>query len=88
MTRISLIEIGRDLVRGTITAEEFEARFILERRVLGHAVEPDSNINICAGELFILADCYTSDEDRDESELDDEGLLREVRETLEKHNLL
>ncbi|MCS5969356.1 colicin immunity domain-containing protein [Klebsiella variicola subsp. variicola] len=38
--------------------------------------------------FFILADCYTSDSVRRESELDSDSLRKEVKATLAKYQLL
>ncbi|MEQ5055900.1 colicin immunity domain-containing protein [Klebsiella michiganensis] len=42
----------------------------------------------CAGELFIIADCFNPEPDRESYELDETGLRNEVKATLEKFHLL
>ena len=49
--------------------------------------DDDDNVSECASSIFVLADCYNPDFDRRESELDEDGLKREVKATLEKFKL-
>ncbi|HCE8860660.1 TPA: hypothetical protein NHV36_005989 [Klebsiella michiganensis] len=48
----------------------------------------NDNIGFCEAELFGLADCYTSCPDRDESDLDADTLVKEVKSTHEKYHFI
>ena len=48
----------------------------------------NDNIGFCEAELFGLADCYTSCPDRDESDLDADTLVQEVKSTHEKYHFI
>lgn len=87
---MELINLAKSLVSSKITADDFESDFFKlwrEEGASGKLLNDNKDIGECASELFILADCYTSDPDRLESELDEDGLKREVKSTLEKYNL-
>ncbi|WP_209437162.1 colicin immunity domain-containing protein [Pseudomonas batumici] len=74
-----------------MTATDFEREYLnawREEAESGALSQDPPDIGECGSALFILADCYTSEPDRRESELDEEGLLREVKATLEKYQLL
>ncbi|MGR7482670.1 colicin immunity domain-containing protein [Klebsiella aerogenes] len=88
MSRMKLIELGREFLKNNVTADEFVDGIIKERRALYGTEEDNKDINHCGGELFIIADCYNPESDRDSYELDEVGLRREVKSTLEKFNLL
>ncbi|EJG5923171.1 colicin immunity protein [Salmonella enterica] len=86
-----LIELARELVSKELSADGFETQFFKLWRSegqQGQLAKDSENVGACAAELFILADCYTSEPERRYSELDEEGLRKEVRSTLEKYNLL
>ncbi|ASQ17397.1 colicin immunity domain-containing protein [Enterobacter cloacae] len=86
-----LIDIARDLLTSKISADEYESQYLAlwrKERDDGTLSKDNENIGYCAAELFSLADCYTSYPDRDESDLDADELVREVKATLEKYNLL
>lgn len=88
---IVLIELAKKLVSSQMTADDFESKFFKtwrEEGISGQLAEDNKDIGECASELFILADCYTSDPVRRESELDSEGLKKEVKITLEKFQQL
>ncbi|SXE97198.1 colicin immunity domain-containing protein [Klebsiella variicola] len=88
---MNLIELARKLVSLQITADEFETQFFNMWRNEGNTgqlTQDSKEIGECAAEIFILADCYTSDPVRRESELDSNGLRKEVKETLEKYHFL
>ncbi|AYY01602.1 colicin immunity domain-containing protein [Klebsiella aerogenes] len=88
---MSLIELARKLVSSQISADEFETQFFQMWRkegISGQLTKDSKDVRECAVELFILADCYTSDPVRRESELDSYGLYKEVKATLEKYKLL
>ncbi|EJG5923172.1 colicin-D [Salmonella enterica] len=85
---MKLVELGRAFIRGEITVEGFVEDIVVERRKLYGVFEPDKAVDQCGGDLFIIADCYNPYSDRDDYELDEYGLRKEVKETLEKYNLL
>lgn len=88
---IKLIELARKVVNLQISPSDFEAQYLKAWREEGESgllSKDTKDIGECASELFILADCYTSYPDRRESELDDDGLKKEVKATLVKFNLL
>lgn len=73
-----------------ITADEFETHFFNMWRNegrTGQLTQDNKDIGECAAELFILAECYTSDSVRRESELDSDGLHKEVKAALAKYQL-
>ncbi|WP_174333166.1 colicin immunity domain-containing protein [Serratia fonticola] len=88
MSRMKLIELGRDFLNKKISAEKFVVDIVVERRRLYGVEEPNKAVNQCSGELFIIADCYNPESDRDDYELDEAGLRKEVKATLEKFKLL
>lgn len=88
MSKIKLIELGKDFLNKKITADDFVSNMVLARRELYGVEEPNKDINHCGGELFIIADCYNPEPDRESYELDEAGLRNEVRATLEKFKLL
>ncbi|HIF0930598.1 TPA: colicin immunity domain-containing protein [Klebsiella pneumoniae] len=88
---MNLIKLARKLVSLQISADEFETHFFNMWRNegrTGQLTQDSKDIGECAAELFILADCYTSDSVRRESELDSDGLHKEVKATLAKYQLL
>ena len=88
MSRVKLIEIGKKFIENKISAETFAEEIVISRRGLYGVEEPNKSIDMCGGELFILADCFNPDSDRDSYELDESELKKEVKATLEKFNLL
>ncbi|AHY05450.1 Colicin-D immunity protein [compost metagenome] len=88
---LKLIDLAKKLVSSQLTADDFESQFFnlwREEGKSGQLAKVSEKVGECASEIFILADCYTSDPDRRESELDADGLKKEVKATLEKFNLL
>ncbi|MEQ4917325.1 colicin immunity domain-containing protein [Klebsiella quasipneumoniae] len=67
---MNLIKLARKLVTLQISADEFETHFFNMWRNeggTGQLTQDSKDIGECAAELFILADCYTSDSVRRES---------------------
>ncbi|RJF55353.1 colicin immunity protein [Serratia inhibens] len=88
---LKLIDLAQRLISSQLTADDFESQFFKLWREEGKAgllAKDSKDVGECASEIFILADCYTSNPDRRESELDADGLKKEVKATLEKFNLL
>ncbi|MFC0228391.1 colicin immunity domain-containing protein [Serratia aquatilis] len=88
---MKLIDLAKKLVSSQITADDFESQFLKtwrEEGKSGELTKDTKDVGECASEIFILADCYTSDPERRESELDSAGLKKEVKATLEKFRLL
>lgn len=88
MSRMKLIELGKEFLDKKISADKFAEDIVVERRKLYGVEEPNKDVSQCGGELFIIADCYNPDPDRDSYELDESGLRKEVKATLEKFKLL
>ncbi|HHQ6568492.1 colicin immunity domain-containing protein [Serratia fonticola] len=88
MSRMKLVELGKEFIEGKISADKFAEDIVIERRKLYGVEELDKSIDKCGGELFILADCYNPEPSRDVSELDEAGLRKEVKAILEKFKLL
>ena len=88
MNRIKLIELGRQFLEKKISAEKFAEDIVFERRKLYGVHETDKAVDKCGGELFIIADCYNPDMNREDYELDETTLRIEVKALLEKFNLL
>ncbi|WP_434668898.1 colicin immunity domain-containing protein [Klebsiella sp. B345] len=88
MSRLKLIELGRDFLNKKISADEFVLSIVIARRESYGSEEINKDINHCGGELFTIADCYNPESDRENYELDEQGLRKEVKAILEKFNLL
>ncbi|HAT3915695.1 TPA: colicin immunity protein [Klebsiella oxytoca] len=88
---MKLIEIAKNLLESKISADEYESQYLKlwrKERDDGTLSKDNDNIGFCAAELFSLADCYTSYPDRDESDLDADSLVKEVKSTLEKYHFI
>jgi len=88
---MKLIELARKLVSLKIDADDFENQFFKlwrDEGKSGQLAKDSKDVGNCAAEIFILADCYTPDSVRRESELDADGLRKEVKATLDKFHLL
>ncbi|MEQ0077187.1 colicin immunity domain-containing protein [Klebsiella sp. CN_Kp116] len=88
MSRLKLIELGRDFLNKKISVNEFVSNIVIARRESYGSEDANKDINHCAGELFIIADCFNPEPDRESYELDETGLRNEVKATLEKFHLL
>ncbi|WP_172911774.1 colicin immunity domain-containing protein [Escherichia coli] len=88
MSRMKIIELGKEFLDKKISADKFAEDIVVERRKLYGVEEPNKDVSQCGGELFIIADCYNPEPDRDSYELDESGLRKEVKATLEKFKLL
>ncbi|MEN4240787.1 colicin immunity domain-containing protein [Serratia marcescens] len=88
MSRMRLVELGKEFVENKISAEGFSESIVKERRKLYGYEEKDKQVDKCSGELFILADCYNSASDRAESELDEVELKKEVITVLKKFDFI
>ena len=88
MSRMKLIDLGKEFLEKKISADKFVEDIVVERRKLYGVEEPNKDVSQCGGELFIIADCYNPEADRDSYELDESGLRKEVKATLEKFKLL
>ncbi|CAI2539854.1 Microcin-D immunity protein [Serratia liquefaciens] len=88
MSRMKLVELGKAFLDNKISADKFAEDIVVERRKLYGVDDPNKAVSQCGGELFIIADCYNPDSDRDDYELDEAGLRKEVKATLEKFKLL
>lgn len=71
MSRLKLIELGRDSLNRKISVNEFVSNIVIARRESYGSEEANKDIDHCAGELFIIADCFNPEPDRESYELDD-----------------
>ena len=88
---LALISFAKQFVDGGISAEAFADPYIAkwsDERDANKLKDDADNVSECASSIFILADCYNPDSDRRESELDEEGLRKEVKATLERFTLI
>jgi len=90
MSRIKLVELGRDFLSNRISAEQFCEDIVIERRKLWGVREPDKAVDRCGEELFMAADCYDPEPDRSRysCEMNEAELRAEVKALLEQFNLL
>lgn len=88
MSRMRLIELGKEFVENKISTEGFSEGIVEERRKLYGYEEKDKKVDKCSGELFILADCYNPAPERAESELDEVELKKEVITVLKKFDFI
>ncbi|WP_269935767.1 colicin immunity domain-containing protein [Serratia liquefaciens] len=87
MNKMAVIELARDFLNSKVNALEFSEEICIERRKL-YGIDQDKNVLNCGEELFMVAEIYNPDSDRADYELDESGLRKEVKATLEKFNLL
>lgn len=88
---LALISFAKQFAGGDISAEAFADPYIAkwsDERDANKLKDDTDNVSECASSIFILADCYNPDPDRRESELDEEGLRKEVKATLERFTLI
>lgn len=88
---IKLIDLAKKFVSGQLSADAYESQFLSlwrKERDSGELAKDSSELGECLSDLFILVDCYTSDADRDSSELDANGLKAETKTTLVKFNYM
>ncbi|EAW1478482.1 colicin-D, partial [Salmonella enterica subsp. enterica] len=81
------IELARNYLESKITALQFSEDICVERSKLYGVKDQDKNVLNCGEELFMIAELFEPDTDRADYELDDAGLRKEVKATLEKFNL-
>jgi len=88
---IKLIDFAKKFVDSKINADEFADKYISLWRVErdSNNREKDSDIvSESCSSIFVVADCYNPEFDRDDYELDEVGLRGEVRSILEKFKFL
>ncbi|EOT5501657.1 colicin immunity domain-containing protein [Citrobacter koseri] len=88
MNKMAIIELARNFLASKVTALQFSEDICVERRKLYDVTEQDKKVLNCGEELFMVAELYNPDTDREDYELDETGLRKEVKATLEKFNLL
>ncbi|HEI8763754.1 TPA: colicin immunity domain-containing protein [Klebsiella oxytoca] len=88
MNKMAIIELARNFLASRVTAIQFSENICIERRKLYDIKEQDQNVLNCGEELFMIADLFEPDPDRESYELDETGLRNEVKATLEKFHLL
>ncbi|MBF7957856.1 colicin immunity domain-containing protein [Rahnella victoriana] len=88
---MTLIDFAKQFAESTLNADNFADEYIRLWKV-----ERDSNnqekdtdiVSECCSSIFVVADCYNPEADRDDYELDEATLRIEVKALLEKSNLL
>lgn len=85
---MAIIELARNFLASRVTAIQFSENICIERRKLYDIKDQDQNVLNCGEELFMIADLFEPDPDRESYELDETGLKNEVKATLEKFHLL
>lgn len=88
MNKMAIIELARNFLASRVTAIQFSENICIERRKLYDIKDQDQNVLNCGEELFMIADLFEPDPDRESYELDETGLRNEVKATLEKFHLL
>ncbi|HGM5418147.1 TPA: colicin immunity domain-containing protein [Serratia liquefaciens] len=87
MNKMAIIELARDFLNSKVNALKFSEEICIERRKL-YGIDQNKSVLNCGEELFMVAEIYNPDSDRADYELDESGLRKEVKATLEKFNLL
>lgn len=88
---IKLIDFAKQFVESKVNADNFADKYMELWRVERDSdnTEKDSEaVSECCSSIFVIADCYNPESDRDDYELDEAGLRGEVKATLEKFKLL
>ncbi|WP_110971866.1 colicin immunity domain-containing protein [Pseudomonas huaxiensis] len=88
---MNLIELAKSFLNEGLSAQAFSDTYIASWRRERNAniLKDDApGVSECASTIFILADCFNPDADRTEGEVDENGLKIEIREVLNKFNLL
>ncbi|MEQ0113379.1 colicin immunity domain-containing protein [Klebsiella sp. JN_Kp123] len=88
MNKMAIIELARNFLSSKVTALQFSENICVERRKLYDIKEQDQNVLNCGEELFMIAELFEPDPERKSYELDEVGLRKEVKATLEKFHLL
>ncbi|MCQ6256857.1 colicin immunity domain-containing protein [Pseudomonas sp. Q11] len=88
---LELIVFARRFVEGSLSAEAFSDPYMAqwkEERDLNKLKDDSASVSECASSIFVLADCFNPESDRDADELDEVGLKQEVEATLRKFGFL
>lgn len=88
MNKMAIIELAKSFLTSEVTALQFSENICIERRKLYGVKEQEKNILNCGEELFMVAELFNPDTDKADYELDEQGLRKEVKATLEKFKLL
>ncbi|EJG5926655.1 colicin-D [Salmonella enterica] len=88
MNKMAIIELAKNFLNSKVTALQFSEDICVERRKLYGLNDQDKNVLNCGEELFMVAELFDPDDDRADYELDEAGLRKEVKATLEKFKLL
>lgn len=88
MNKVAIIELAKSFLTSKVTALQFSENICIERRNLYGMKEQEKNIVNCGEELFMVAELFNPDSDKVDYELDEQGLRKEVKATLEKFKLL
>ncbi|TNL02216.1 colicin-D [Kosakonia cowanii] len=88
MNKMAIIELAKKFLDSKVTAIQFSEDICVERRKLYGVKDQDKNVLNCGEELFMIAERFEPEADRADYELDESGLKREVKATLEKFKLV
>ncbi|MFS7162743.1 colicin immunity domain-containing protein [Serratia proteamaculans] len=86
-----LIDFAKKFTTSSINANTFSETYILmwkEERDTGKLTIDGKDVDEASSTIFCLADIYNPAPDRDDYELDEGSLKKEVMATLEKLNLI
>ncbi|CAI0773498.1 Microcin-D immunity protein [Serratia entomophila] len=86
-----LTDLAKEFVSSSIDANKFADPYISmwkAERDMGKLSIDGKDVDEASSTIFCLADCYNPDSDRENYELDEAGLRKEVKATLEKFKLL
>ncbi|QXI36596.1 colicin immunity domain-containing protein [Pseudomonas xantholysinigenes] len=87
MSSHDMISLGKDLINGKIDGLTFSEDICVARRDKTNSTPTDRNILNCGEELFMAAETYNPNEDREDYEINEEQLKMQVSEILNKYNI-
>lgn len=88
---MTLIDFAKQFADSKLNADDFADKYISLWKVERDSNKQEKDTDIvseCCSSIFVSADCYNPESDRDDYELDEAGLRKEVKNTLEKFKLL
>lgn len=88
---VNLINFAKEFVAAKVTANDFADAYIdkwRQERNKNILKNDAKDLSECASDIFILADCYNPENDRESYELDEKKLRTEVKSALVKFKFL
>lgn len=88
---MKLIDFAKQFVESKVSADNFADKYIdlwRAERDSDKKEKDSETVSECCSSVFVIADCYNPESDRDDYELDEVGLRKEVKAILEKFKLL